>query len=72
MLTGPDLLDKIEDLGDISIEDIIRECGYVSKQKDGSEKLHYTDFYDAKLKAKGVDIDAYADFCEKEYPEINN
>ncbi len=72
MLSGTDLLNKVKELGDIHIDDIIRACGYVSKKKDGSEKLNYTDFYEAKLKAKGLDINEYFDFCEKEYPEINS
>jgi hypothetical protein len=35
MLTGPDLLAKVKDLGDASKSDLVRSCGYVSTKKDG-------------------------------------
>ena len=58
MLTGADLLAKVKELGDVSKSDLVRACGYVSKKKDGSERLNFTAFYDALLNAKGVDLGA--------------
>ena len=56
MLTGPDLLAKVKELGDVSKSDLVRSCGYVSTKKDGSERLNFTAFYEALLNAKGVDL----------------
>jgi len=56
MLTGPDLLAKVKELGDASKSDLVRSCGYVSSKKDGSERLNYTAFYEALLEAKGMSL----------------
>ena len=56
MLTGPDLLAKVKELGDVSKSDLVRSCGYVSTKKDGSERLNFTAFYEALLEAKGVSL----------------
>jgi len=56
MLTGPDLLAKVKELGDVSKSELVRECGYVSTKKDGSERLNFTAFYEALLGAKGVSL----------------
>ena len=45
-LTGPELLAKIKEMGDISRSELVRECGYVSTKKDGSERLNFTAFYE--------------------------
>ena len=58
MLTGSDLLDKVKELGSASKSDLVRECGYVSSKKDGSERLNFTAFYEALLGAKGVSLGA--------------
>jgi hypothetical protein len=58
MLTGSDLLAKVKELGDASKSDLVRECGYVSTKKDGSERLHFTAFYEALLEAKGMSLGA--------------
>ncbi len=34
----------------------MRECGYESAKKDGSEHLKFTAFYEALLDAKGVSL----------------
>ena len=44
MLTGPELLSKVKELGDVSKSELVRECGYVSTKKDGSERLNFTAF----------------------------
>ena len=56
MLTGPDLLAKVKELGDASKSELVRSCGYVSSKKDGSERLNYTAFYEALLEAKGMNL----------------
>lgn len=56
MLTGPELIAKVKELGDCSKSDLVRSCGYVSIKKDGSERLNFTAFYEALLAAKGVEV----------------
>ncbi|MFN5163179.1 MAG: AbrB family transcriptional regulator [Cyanobacteriota bacterium] len=56
MLTGPELLAKVKELGDASKSELVRACGYVSGKKDGSERLNFTAFYEALLEAKGMDL----------------
>jgi hypothetical protein len=56
MLTGSDLLAKVKELGDASKSVLVRECGYVSTKKDGSERLNFTAFYEALLEAKGLNL----------------
>ncbi|MFU8884135.1 MAG: AbrB family transcriptional regulator [Cyanobacteriota bacterium] len=56
MLTGSDLLAKVKEMGDASKSDLVRECGYVSIKKDGTERLNFTAFYEALLGAKGVSL----------------
>ena len=56
MLTGSDLLAKVKDLGDVSKTDLATACGYVSKKKDGSDRVNFTAFYEALLNAKGIDL----------------
>jgi hypothetical protein len=56
MLTGSDLLAKVKELGNTSKSELVRECGYVSHKKDGSERLNFTAFYEALLEAKGMSL----------------
>jgi hypothetical protein len=56
MLTGSDLLAKVKELGDASKSELVRQCGYVSTKKDGSERLNFTAFYEALLDAKGMTL----------------
>ena len=58
MLTGADLLARVKELGDASKSDLVRSCGYVSTKKDGTERLNFTAFYEALLKAKGMNLGA--------------
>ena len=60
MLTGTDLLTKVKELGDVSKTDLATQCGYVSKKKDGSDRVNFTAFYEALLNAKGIDLSAGA------------
>ena len=56
MLTGVELLAKVKELGDCSKSELVRACGYTSTNKDGSERLNFTAFYDALLEAKGIEL----------------
>ena len=56
MLTGPELLAKVKELGDISKSDLAKGCGYISKKKDGGDRVNFTAFYEALLEAKGVSL----------------
>jgi hypothetical protein len=56
MITGSDLLAKVKELGDASKSELVRQCGYVSSKKDGTERLNFTAFYEALLEAKGMTL----------------
>jgi hypothetical protein len=56
MLTGSDLLAKVKELADASKSELVRQCGYVSSKKDGTERLNFTAFYEALLEAKGMTL----------------
>ena len=43
-------------LGNASKSDLAKECGYVSDNKNGGERINFTAFYEALLNAKGVDL----------------
>ena len=58
MLTGTELLTRVKELGDVSKTDLATQCGYVSKKKDGSDRVNFTAFYEALLNAKGIDLSA--------------
>ena len=47
---------KVKELGDASKTDMATACGYVSKKKDGSDRVNFTAFYEALLSAKGVEL----------------
>ena len=56
MLTGNELLAKVKELGDAPKTELATACGYVSKKKDGSDRVNFTAFYEALLNAKGIDL----------------
>jgi len=56
MLTGTELLAKVKELGDYNKSDLVRSCGYVATNKDGTERLSFTQFYEALLEAKGLSL----------------
>lgn len=60
MLTGQELLARVKQLGDASKSELVRSCGYVSKKKDGSERLNFTAFYQALNDAKGRENTTHA------------
>ena len=57
MLTGEELISKVKEMGGASKSEVVAACGYVSKKKDGSDRLNFTAFYEALLGAKGVSLD---------------
>ena len=57
MLTGEELISKVKEMGGASKSEVVAACGYVSKKKDGSDRLNFTAFYEALLNAKGVSLD---------------
>jgi len=58
MLKGTDLLQRIKQLGDAPRAELVRGCGYVSRRKDGGERLNFTAFYEALLEARGMSLGA--------------
>jgi len=56
MLQGDPLLVKLQQLRGLNRSELVRACGYVSHGEDGRERLHFTDFYEAILEAKGVHL----------------
>jgi hypothetical protein len=52
-LIGSELIAKVKELDHLSKTDIAIACGYVSKMKDGSDRVNFTAFYEAILNAKG-------------------
>ena len=43
-------------MGDAPKTELATACGYVSKKKDGSDRVNFTAFYEALLNAKGIDL----------------
>ena len=56
MLAGSELLNAVHRMDGLPKADIVRDCGYVSRLKDGVERLNYTAFYEALLVAKGFHL----------------
>jgi hypothetical protein len=56
MLQGDRLLARLHQLQGLSRSELVRACGYATQSDDGREHLHFTDFYEAVLEAKGVHL----------------
>jgi hypothetical protein len=56
-LTGKELLKKVKELGHLSKRETARECGYYSITKDGQTRVNLSEFYDALLTAKGIQLE---------------
>ena len=56
MLQGDQLLAKLDQLRGLNRSDLVRACGYATHTEAGREHLHFTDFYEAILDAKGVHL----------------
>lgn len=75
-LTGKELLDKIDSLGDVSTAKLLEACGYIIMEDDGIERRYYTKFYEALLQAKGITESIASDpeqnILEREQVDINS
>ncbi len=56
-LTGRALLQKIKELSQLPRRETAKLCGYYTEHKNGEVRVNLTDFYDALLSAKGVELD---------------
>ncbi len=57
MLTGRELLKKVEELSGMSKKEIARVCGYVTGTKTGKERVNLNKFMSALLAARGFPLD---------------
>lgn len=57
-LTGADLISKVKEMEGAAKSDLVRACGYVGTSKEGGERLKFTEFYEAVMKAQGLNIAA--------------
>jgi hypothetical protein len=57
VLTGKALLQKVKELGHLSKRQTAKECGYYSTTKDGQQRVNLSEFYDALLTAKGIQLE---------------
>lgn len=55
-LTGKALLQQVKDLAHLSKRETAKACGYTATTKDGQERVKLSDFYDALLEAKGIQL----------------
>ena len=60
MLQGEQLLAMVGRCSGASRSDLVRRCGYVTRNDSGREHLHFTEFYEALLDAKGVHLSSHA------------
>jgi len=56
-MVGKALLDKVQELGEISKEEKARQCGYYSVTKNGVQRVNMMKFYNALIEAKGIELD---------------
>ena len=52
MLSGNQLINTVQSLPEADIKEVVRSCGYISTQMNGTQKLNFNDFYVALLTAK--------------------
>ena len=50
-LVGQELIDKVQELGDVEKSNLARACGYISISQDGKEILNFNAFYEALVEA---------------------
>ncbi len=60
-LTGEVLLKKVEELNELSKEQIAKECGYYSFTKKGTKRVNMMKFLNAMIDAQGIEIDGKYD-----------
>ena len=69
-LVGAELLARVKELGNATKSEQVRAAGYVSTQKNGSERLNFTAFYEALLRAKDVGLGADRSAPGKRGPKL--
>lgn len=57
-LAGKDLIQYVKELEHLPREEKARLCGYVSKGKDGAERINMMKFMNALLDAEGIELDS--------------
>jgi hypothetical protein len=58
-LTGPELIQKVKDLGNLNKESKARECGYFTQTQNGIERVNMMKFLNALIDAaEGVELDS--------------
>ena len=57
VLVGKDLLAKVKENDGRSKRELARECGYYTVSKDGQTRVNLSEFYDALLSAKGIQLE---------------
>jgi hypothetical protein len=60
-LTGEMLLNKVEELKDLSKEEKARICGYFTVTKNGVERVNMMKFSNALIEAAGIELDGKGD-----------
>ncbi len=55
-LTGKALLQKVKELSDLPRRETAKRCGYYTSTKNSQTRVNLTEFYDAVLAAKGLDL----------------
>jgi hypothetical protein len=56
-LTGKALLQKVKEVSHLSKRETAKACGYYSLSKEGQARVNLSDFYDALLEAKGIQLE---------------
>jgi len=57
-LTGVELQDKVNQLGNLSKEEKAKACGYVTITKKGVPRVNMMKFLNALIDAEGIDLDS--------------
>lgn len=56
-LTGKVLLAKVKENDGLTKRELAKECGYYTVGKDNQTRVNLSEFYDALLSAKGIQLD---------------
>lgn len=56
-LAGKELLAKVKENDGLTKRELAKECGYFTVSKDGQTRVNLSDFYDALLSAKGIQLE---------------
>ncbi|MCM1984439.1 AbrB-like transcriptional regulator [Lyngbya confervoides] len=59
-LTGKELLAQVKKLSGSNKTEKAKACGYVTKSKNGKERVRLSQFMNALLEAQGIDLDGQA------------